>query len=203
MVMSCDENDDLLIPENWHFSDPVKYDPSWPGVAKGYSQGNLEGFPVVAPDGKLYNVMRYEMGNAAPSYGLVLAYKVNVDDPDAPLEYSHAIEFPANHSKFMFKKEEKTGRYYCIATRISSVEHAHHRNLLSLMSSEDMLHWKVVCDLFDRRDRDPQYTGFQYADFEIEGDDIIYLCRTAINRPNSYHNSNYITFHRIKNFRQW
>ena len=72
----------------------------------------------------------------------------------------------------MFKKEEKTGRYYCIATRISSVEHAHHRNLLSLMSSEDMLHWKVVCDLFDRRDRDPQYTGFQYADFEIEGDEL-------------------------------
>ena len=41
-----------------------------------------------------------------------------------------------------------------------------------------------------------------YVDFEIEGDDIIYLCRTAINRPRTYHDSNYSTFHRIKNFRE-
>ena len=34
-----------------------------------------------------------------------------------------------------------------------------------------------------------------------EGDDIIFLCRTGINRPHTYHNTNYSTFHRIKNFR--
>ncbi|MDO4741133.1 MAG: hypothetical protein Q4A66_10730, partial [Eubacteriales bacterium] len=33
MVMSCDENADLLNPENWHFTDPVPYDPEWPGTA--------------------------------------------------------------------------------------------------------------------------------------------------------------------------
>jgi hypothetical protein len=36
----------------------------------------------------------------------------------------------------------------------------------------------------------------------IEGDDILYLCRTAVNGANSFHNSNFTTFHRIKNFRE-
>jgi len=201
MVMSCDVNDDLLVPENWHFSKPLRYNCDWEGVPDGESHGNLEGTLVVFPDGHLYDVMRYDMRYLRPDRGLILAYKVNEEDFDAPLEYSHAIKFEANSSKFMIKKDQKTGRYYTIASRQTPERAQWARNLLSLMSSEDMENWEVVCDLMDYRDRDQQYTGFQYVDFEIEGDDIIYLCRTAINRPHNYHDSNYSTFHRINNFR--
>ncbi len=38
-------------------------------------------------------------------------------------------------------------------------------------------------------------------DINNEGDDIIYLCRTALNGAHNFHDSNYSTFHRIKNFR--
>ena len=69
------------------------------------------------------------------------------------------------------------------------------------MVSKDLKKWEVVCDLIDERDKDPLYTGFQYVDFTIEGDDIIWLCRTAQNQAHNYHDSNYITFHRTKNFR--
>lgn len=201
MVISCDENDDLLNAENWHITPPLKYDPNWEGVAKGYSHGNIEGTLVEFPDGNLYNVMRYDMSCTVPNYGLVLAYKVNTDDPDAPLEYSHAIEFPANNSKFMIKKDTVTNRYYTIATRISDEKSIGHRDLLSLMYSEDMKNWTVACDLYDYRGIDPQNIGLQYADFEIEGDDIIFLLRTAMNNARGYHDSNYSTFHKIKNFR--
>ena len=34
MVMSADENADLLNPENWHFSEPLKYDPEWHGTVE-------------------------------------------------------------------------------------------------------------------------------------------------------------------------
>ncbi|MBR2465887.1 MAG: hypothetical protein IKB38_03020 [Clostridia bacterium] len=44
--------------------------------------------------------------------------------------------------------------------------------------------------------------GFQYVDFEFDGDDVIFLCRTAINGAASYHDSNCQTFHRIKDFRK-
>ena len=38
--------------------------------------------------------------------------------------------------------------------------------------------------------------------FEFEGDDIIYLCRTAMNGAHSFHDSNYSTFHRVEDFRK-
>ena len=49
---------------------------------------------------------------------------------------------------------------------------------------------------------DTAHVGFQYVDFAIEGNDLLFLCRTALNGANSYHDSNYSTFHRIKNFRE-
>ena len=202
MLMSCDENADLLVPENWHFAPPVKYDPNWAGVAKGPSSGNIEGTLVVAPDGKLYNIMRYDMTKTEPCYGLVLAYKVNTEDPDAPLEYSHAIKLSGNHSKFMIKKDVVTGYYYTIISRIDIPERTYRRNLLSLMRSVDLENWELVTDIFDFRDHDMEKVGFQYVDFSIEGDDIIMLVRTAMNNAHNFHDANYSTFHRLENFRE-
>ncbi len=201
MVLSCDENADLLVAENWHLSEPVRYNTEWEGIPEGFSQGNIEGNIILHPDGNLYNIMRYEMRYLVPDRGLIMAYKINTEDPEAPVEFSHTIKFMANASKFAIKKDEVSGKYYSIATRLTPERHQGARNLLSLMVSDDLENWEVACDLIDARDKDPQYTGFQYVDFLFDGDDIIYLCRTGIHRPNSYHNTNYSTFHRIKNFR--
>lgn len=203
MVMSCDENEDLLNAENWRLSEPIKYDRTWENLPDGLSSGNIEGTLTIFPDGNLYNVMRYDMSRLTPDRGLILAYRVNDSDPDAPLETPpHPIKFPANSAKFMIKKDDVTNRYYTIACRVTDEMKFWQRNLLSLMVSDDMEKWDVVCDLYDFRDKDPWYTGMQYVDFIIEGDDIIYLSRTAMNKPHNYHDSNYSTFHRIKNFRE-
>ncbi|MBO5200128.1 MAG: hypothetical protein J6B93_02490 [Clostridia bacterium] len=201
MVMSCGIDDDLLNPESWHFSEPVKYDPQWEGTVNGVSKGNIEGTLTVAPDGNLYNIMRYSIVRGEPPYGLVLAYKVNTEDPDAPLAYSHSIKMPCNESKFTIKFDDTSGKYYSVATRIDCEKRKNRRSLLSLLCSTDLENWCVVCDLADYRDEDDDHIGFQYCDFEFDGDDLIYLCRTAINGANSFHDSNYLTFHRIKNFR--
>ncbi|MBQ8439333.1 MAG: hypothetical protein IJX19_01610 [Clostridia bacterium] len=196
MVMSCDENDDLLNPESWRFTEPVKFGHFAPELEHlPIPTMTIEGTLTRSPEGKLLNIMRFG------SYHKAIVYEVNTEDRDAPLTYSRCMEFPANYSKFMIKHDERSGCYYSVATRTCSPEDAKHRNLLSLLSSKDLMQWDVVCDLFDYRDQDPKLVGFQYVDFEIEGDDLIYLCRTALNGANSYHNSNYITFHRVKNFR--
>ena len=195
MVMSCDENADLLDPENWHFTPPVKYDPNWEGVAEDGIKGNIEGTLAISPDGKLYNIMRYQTQLEKK----ILAFSVP-DDPDAPIEYSHAINFDGNLSKFMIKRDEVSGKYFSIISRRID-EPVTARNLLSLTVSDDLVHWEIVCDLIDRRYDDPKMVGFQYIDFEIEGDDIIYLSRTAMNNAKNYHDANYSTFHRIENFR--
>ena len=36
----------------------------------------------------------------------------------------------------------------------------------------------------------------------LAGEDILYQSRTAFNDANSFHNSNYATFHRISHFRE-
>ena len=201
MVMSADVSADLLDPASWHFTPPLRYDPSWPGVGEGPSTGNIEGTLAVAPDGNLYNIMRYDMSRCTPNYGLALAYRVNTDDPDAPLAYDHAIKLPGNHSKFTIRHDDVSGKYVCLLTRILDEHCAGNRNLLSLMVSDDLENWRVAADLIDRRDEDPRFIGFQYVDYFIEGDDLIYVCRTAMNGAHSFHDTNYQTFHRVKNFR--
>lgn len=203
MVMSCDENADLMDAANWSITPPVKYNPDWEGVAKGKSAGNIEGTLAVAPNGKLYNIMRYDTAQTDIKYGKILAYEVDTENPDAPLKYSHAIDFPANLSKFMIKKDEVTGKYISLASRITDSEKISARNLLSLMVSDDLEHWEVAADIIDKREEDCEKVGFQYVDFEIEGDNIIFLCRTAMNNANSFHDTNYQTFHEIKDFRKY
>lgn len=194
MVMSCDLNDDLLISENWSFTEPRKFDPS--DVEDMFSLPactmTIEGTLVTSPDGDLLNVMRF----GGPS--CVIAYKVNTTDHGAPLAYSHCIPFPAHQSKFTIKYDAVSKKYYSVASRLTGNTV---RNLLSLIASDDLQNWYVAKDLLDYSDQDPQKIGFQYVDFEFDGDDIIYLCRTALNNANSFHNTNYATFHRIENFR--
>ena len=197
MVMSCDENDDLLIPENWSFSAPVKFSPFVPELQELPSNTmSIEGTLVISPEEQLLNIMRFGKYNTA------LVYEVNTADHDAPLSFSHLMEFPANYSKFMIKPDPQSNSYYTVATRVYSPEKKGARNLLSLMRSRNLQHWEVVTDLMDFRNEDDKHIGFQYVDFEIEGDDIIFLCRTAMNGAHNFHNTNYSTFHRIKRFRE-
>lgn len=203
MVMSASLDDDLLKPESWSFSEPLTYKSAWEGtVQNGWAAGTIEGTLCLSPKGELMNIMRYNIMEGDPPYGLVLAYKVNTSDPDAPLEYSHSIKMPCNNAKFMIKYDEVSKRYYSIVSRIDCEERAFGRNLLSLMSSSDLEKWETVCDLIDRRNEDIKKIGFQYVDFEFEGDDIIFLCRTSVNNAHDYHDANYSTFHKIKKFRE-
>ncbi|MBQ3080213.1 MAG: hypothetical protein IJC48_09500 [Clostridia bacterium] len=196
MVMSIDENADLLNPENWHFTEPVKFARFAPELSDmPLCTMTIEGTIVNAPDGKLLNIMRFG------KYGQALAYEIDLSDPDAPLSYSRLIPFPGNFSKFMIKYDEESGFYYSIATIAYDPNNHSARNLLSLVRSKDLINWETAVDLMDFRDQDPGKIGFQYVDFEIEGDDILYLCRTAMNQAHNFHDANYSTFHRIRNFR--
>lgn len=187
MVMSCDENDDLLKPESWSFTEPV--------LCPYNKAEHIEGTLVADRSGKLFNIMR--MGNREQK---AVVHEVDAQNPDAPLKLSRLMKFPAHHSKFMIKYDSVSDKYYSIGTRIYA-GNGLNRNLLSLMVSDDLENWSVATDLYDFRGVDDEHIGLQYVDFEFEGDDIIYLCRTAFNNAHNYHDSNYSNFHRIKDFR--
>lgn len=196
MVMSCSVDKDLLVPENWSFSEPVKFNPCAPEISDlPLCTMTIEGTLTVSPDGKLLNIMRFG------KFGKGLAYEVNTSDFEAPLTYRGLINFPANFSKFMIKYDSVSKKYYSVATRLYDGCSSSARNYLVLMSSDNLTDWEDVCVLYDYRECDVKKVGFQYVDFEIEGDDIIFLCRTALNNAHSFHDSNYSTFDRIRNFR--
>ena len=196
MVMSCDENDDIINPESWSFTEPRKLSHFAPELCDvPLPNMTIEGTLTITPAGELVNMMRFG------KRGYALRYNVNTKDHEAPLEYRDIVKFPANFSKFMVKYDRVSGKYYSIVCRLYDGGRDSARNLQTLMASYDLENWQDVCILYDLRGEDVNKVGLQYVDFDFDGEDIIYLCRTAINGANSFHDSNYSTFHRIKNFR--
>lgn len=200
MVMSCDENDDLLVPENWSFTEPVVFDPDWAPELNHYppTTRTLEGCMVVDPQGKLLNIMRFENTERK-----AIVYEVDQTDHEAPLKYVRCMDFPANRTKFEIKYDAVSGNYYTVGTRIYTQELQNARNLSSMLVSKDLIHWRVALDLFDFRQDDWEKVGFQYVDFEMEGEDMIFLCRVSMNGAHNLHDTNYQTFHKLKNFRSY
>jgi hypothetical protein len=81
------------------------------------------------------------------------------------------------------------------------------RNTLMLAVSDDLYHWHQLKTLLaDDTGLDPEksrmLTGFQYPDWQFDGEDIIFLVRTAYRGAHTFHDSNRITYHVLKNFRQ-
>lgn len=201
-ILSCDAEGDLLDADNWKVTYPVKFDPTWEGVEPYPSNGCLEGTVTLAPDGKLMAIYRYDMSQTKVKYGKILAFEIDTENPTAPIKYRKAIKCDGNHSKFIVLKDDVSGYYYSIISRITDKNKDYDRRLLSLVRSKELDEFELVCDLYDLRDRaEWNEEGLQYVDFFFEGDDILFLCRTSMNGGNNFHDANYSTFHRIRNFR--
>lgn len=107
-------------------------------------------------------------------------------------------------SKFTVRFDEVSKKYYALVNRVTT-KNVSQRNILTLTSSTDLLHWKIERDLLNYEDNrwpeDDTKVGFQYPDWIFDGDDISAVSRTAINGAYNYHNANHLTFHRFRNFR--
>jgi len=78
---------------------------------------------------------------------------------------------------------------------------------LSIYKSQDLLSWDHMAILLQddtglSSEDAVRLTGFQYVDWQFDGDDIIYLVRTAYDGAPNYHDSNRITFHKVRDFRE-
>jgi len=78
------------------------------------------------------------------------------------------------------------------------------RNTIGLVFSPDLQEWTLRSVLL--HDADIARHGFQYLDWDIEGDDIVAISRTAWpdfwGGPPRQHDANYLTFHRFTKFRE-
>ena len=206
-MISAPLDSDLLNAANWTMSRPLPFDAdalnaSRPGIA-GAQSGWLEGNVLEAPDGSIVELMRIHLNESNH------AALLQVSDSGEELFFDPAsgvIDFPGGIAKFTARYDEKSRLYYTLSNPIRDPAFPMARNVLTLSCSPDLRHWYEKKDLlWDDTGLVPELsarlTGFQYADWRISGDDLLYLVRAAYRGAHDYHDSNRILFGRLKNFR--
>ena len=199
MVISAPVDSDLLKAKNWTTSNRIHYNPEWP-TGNAWLEGNI----VKTPDDKLVNILRV---NEVEHGGYAAIVNVSEDGSEISFDPDKGfIHFPGGCKKFVIRYDEKSKLYWTLTNYKKDIGYRPERtrNCLSLASSPDLKNWTV----HDHILYNPDFInhGFQYADWLIEGNDIIAVIRTAFDdgkvTPHNCHDSNYILFKRIKNFRK-
>lgn len=204
MVISAPVNSDLLDAENWTASNSLPYDSTY---LDGKFGGWLEGNAVVTPEGKIVDILRV----ATSEKGRDIAAIVNISDDGRKATFYPStgfMEFVGGAKKFTIRYDKKSKRYWTLANMVkeefSQLPAASVRNTLVLKSSPDLKNWTVHKILLEHPDVEKH--GFQYVDWQFEGRNIIFLSRTAYDDEfggaHNYHDANYLSFHRIKQFRK-
>lgn len=202
LVMSAPVEADLLNAKNWQMSNKLVVDRR-ANIFKW-----LEGNVVVTPEGELVDMLRTQKpaGRAAMVHISADGRQLSFD----PVK--DMVAFPGGTKKFTIRYDKVTGKYWSLVNIITdsgTLEEPpqDHRNTLALTCSKDLRNWDVqyiVLSFMKGRHltRQNNKFGFQYIDWLFEGDDIIFVSRTAWgwDTPRS-HDANYLTFHRIRNFR--
>lgn len=203
LVISAPVDADLLDASNWIMSNKLPLDldtlPSDWGEADNTEW--IEGNVVVAPDGDLCNVLRL----SRPLIDHAAVVKIHDEgkrvtfDPDTGY-----LDFPGGGTKFTIRHDPQSELYLSLVNNYNGFPYQ--RNFLSLSVSDDLINWRVVKTLMkDESGLTPEdsarLTGFQYVDWQFDGDDIIYLVRTAYRGAIRGHDSNRIIYRKLKNFR--
>ena len=203
MMMSAPKDADLLDSQSWTCSSELPYNPEY---LNRYFGGWLEGNAVQGPDGKVKLVMRVEL----PAAGTEKIAIIDVSDDGTQLSFDPEtgfVDMPGGAKKFTIRYDPESRRYWTLSNYVED-KYFHMmpnyvRNVLALCSSEDLRTWTAHKKILSYPE--VKYHAFQYADWQIDGDDMILVSRTAYDDQtggaDSYHNANYCTFHKVENFR--
>jgi len=189
-VMSAPVDADLLNAASWTFSRalPKPQEFTW-----------LEGNVLPGPDGRILDLLRTNDG------GKDRAAMVHVADEGKTLSYDPERDFirlPGGGAKFTIRFDKTTSRYWAVVNKQTKPEAF--RNNLLLTSSVDLRTWQIEAPLLYHPDKEKH--AWQYVDWQFDGEDIIFVSRTAfddgLGGAHSAHDANYLTFHRIQGFRK-
>jgi len=209
MMMSAPVDADLLKASSWTTSNSLLYDSTY---LDGNFTGWLEGNAVATPDGEVVNILRVDDKTTLEEKAAIV--RISADGETATFDPATGfVPFPGGSKKFTIRYDSTSKRYWTLANYIPDAMKAQHpkrnasgfRNNLALMSSADLKNWDVHEVILSHPD--VLKHGFQYVDWLFEGDAIIFACRTAyddgVGGAHNNHDANFLTFHRIDNFRSF
>lgn len=198
-ILSADVRSDLLHKENWLITNMLMK----PDTMEG--SGWLETNAVRVGERKIAGIMRL---NTIAGYKA--GYYELLNDSTIDLKSVRTINFPGGSTKFNIGYDKKSDKYWSLANvpdeslRTAEMRAGGMRSVLALTSSENLYDWKVEKVILQTQNIKKE--GFQYVDWKFEHNDIVFVSRTAfddgIGGADNFHNSNFITFHRIKDFRK-
>lgn len=202
-MMSAPVDADLLNAASWTCSNRYPSDDTWLGSE---FEGWLEGNAVVAPDGAMLNLLRCHtyVGSTGARIHVSADGKTSTFDPR-----SDFFTIPGGSTKFNIRFDPVSKLYWSLTNPVDEAtrqgRHASAvRNTLALISSPDLVTWTVRRTLLHHLD--PVNHGWQYVDWQFDGDDIVAVSRTAyddgLGGAHNYHDANFFTFHRVENFRK-
>lgn len=206
-VISAPVDADLLDAASWTMSNKLAFDPAWIPAGWGalVNAGWLEGNVVETPAGEIWNILRVHSEPLANKAAIV-----RVEDGGRRVSFDPAtgfIDFPGGMTKFTIRRDPVTGLYLSLVNPNDNPALGwDQRNRLVLSTSRDLRHWEVrrtlIADDSGLGEKDSRrLVGFQYVDWQFDGDDLLCLVRVAYDGAPNYHDSNRIAFHRVENFR--
>ena len=230
VVISADLNSNLMASGSWTVSTTVSSlynNPDWrrevgfieeidanPGI--DWEEGSV----IPGKDGNLYVTYRSNR-----QIGTLLLFQLSEDGKTLSyvtecngtvLSKKSLVETPSSVSRPAIHYDESTGLYIslmCLYMGDSSTDYFFadylQRAVLGFVVSEDLVNWTVVDTLLvDRmmlgKLESITAHGFQYVDFVIEGEDLLFVVReNSGERTVRYcHDAPCVTFYRLSDYRQ-
>ena len=209
-VLSAPADADFLDAASWTRSNSVHIPDELAVLAHtGWLEGNLV---LRKSDNEVFNILRVH----GVTDELAAMYEVSADGKTAMFNPKTGfIRFPGSCKKFYILWDEKSQLYYALSDwtlerdrgRVKNCPHPvkaeRTRNTLALSRSANLEDWEVFYVALHTDDL--EHGAFQYPSFVIDGDDIALVSRTSLfdgkAAADNQHNANFVTFHRIKDFR--
>jgi hypothetical protein len=201
-MMSAPEDADLLKAASWTCSERLGRDPKWLDGAFG---GWLEGNAVVTPDGGIVDILRADTKKPFEKVALIrigAAGRTAAFDPARDF-----VDFPGGAKKFTIRFDPVSHHYWTLSSPMLPFHPAARpggvRNAVALMRSKDLRRWETRTILLYHPDTKKH--GFNYPDWLFDGEDLVAVIRTAyddgVGGAHNFHDANYMTFHRFREFR--
>jgi predicted neuraminidase len=202
-MMSIPVDADPLDAANWTFSNFLPSDRTWNGGDMG---GWLEGNAVATPTGEIVDILRTTTKMTCQKAAIM---HISADGKRASFDPATGfVDFPgAGQHKFTIRFDPQSKLYWALSNASLPepwmVPASTTRNKLALVCSRDLKVWTVRSLLLSHPDRIDH--AFQYPDWLFDGNDIIAVSRTAyddgLGGAHNFHDANFLTFHRVANFR--